>query len=58
MSSIRTRKPRDHVSLAVSDGEKSFSFYDAVLATVGAKRPVAHLVIVFPCAGTGDPDWQ
>lgn len=32
----------NHVSLAVSDGERSLPFYDAVLATVGAKRLFEH----------------
>ncbi len=32
----------NHVSLAVSDGERSLPFYDAVLATVGAKRLLEH----------------
>lgn len=32
----------NHVSLAVSDGAESLTFYDAVLATIGAKRLMAH----------------
>lgn len=32
----------NHVSIAVSDGEKSLAFYDKVLATIGAVRIVEH----------------
>ena len=32
----------NHVSLAVTDPEKSFAFYDAVLAVVGGKRIMEH----------------
>lgn len=32
----------NHVSVGVSDIEKAASFYDAVLATVGAKRVMEH----------------
>ncbi len=36
----------NHVSIAVSDAKKSFAFYDAVLATIGAKRIVNEEEIV------------
>ena len=32
----------NHVSIAVSDADRSYAFYDKVLATIGAKRIVEH----------------
>ena len=48
ISSVRIRKPRDHVAFAVPDGEEIAPFYNAVLASAGAKVLVAHLVMVLP----------
>lgn len=42
MSELENPSIMNHVSLAVSDGEKSLPFYDAVLATVGARRIIEH----------------
>ena len=32
----------NHVSIAVTNAAVSYAFYDAVLATIGAKRTVEH----------------